>query len=548
MGKRWRMWSSVVLAAVMVLGFAMAASAGVWPAEGIQDKPRNGSAEARFVQFGFTPDDPYYSPGPAGSGYEKGQWHLNNSFGYPSINVQGAWNAGYTGSGIVLGIVDDSFETAHADLAPNYLPAYSYNFGSYTTGQPPNDPNPVHNSDIHGISVAGVAGARGGNSQGVTGVAPYVGLAGLRVDFRNQSWQMFADATTHRTDVIKVKNHSYGMSVGYVSTPLLVSANRQAAADGVVNVRAAGNSSTNANSLAAQADRTALTVAALSADGKASWYTNFGANVFVTAPSSDGSDNPGIVTTDRTGLLGYGGITSDDAYTNAFGGTSSSSAAVAGAVALILQANPSLDIRGVKHVLAETSVKVDAANPNWHTNAAGYEFNPYYGFGLIDVTAAVQYAATFGGLLAETLFGTGQVVVNEMIPDLGSPVSRMFTIIDNKLLESVEVDIALSGNIYWADFDIILTSPLGTSSQLGYVYEGGQGAVDRWEFSSAEFWGENSSGLWTLTMQDRWEGDVATWDSFEFTGYAAIPEPATLILLGVGLLSLVGYAKKKVTT
>ena len=484
----------------------------------------------RRERFSFTPDDPLYAGGQPGNTY--GQWHLSGNNGYSNINVAGAWNANYTGSGVVIGIVDDAFETAHPDLAPNYIAGYSYNFGSYI-GQDPNDPNPVHTDDRHGISVAGVAGARGGNTTGVTGVAPYAGLAGLRIDFPGQTEAMFLNATTWRTDVIKVKNHSYGIEESYVYNPNMVTANRTAAADGVVNVRAAGNDSANANAKSAQNDRTALAVAALGANGIASSYSNFGACVFVTAPSNGGG--PGITTTDRTGALGYGGITGYDDYTNSFGGTSSSAPTVAGVVALILEANASLDVRGVKHVLAETSQKVDASDAGWQTNGAGYDFNPKYGFGLVDASAAVQYAATHSAPGPETSFGSGQVAVGEVVPDVGAAVIRTFTVADTNPLESVELDISLGSSPYWGDYNILLTSPSGTTSQLGYRGgESGTSGMTDWEFSSAEFWGEDPSGLWTLSVQDDWAKDESTWNSFEFTGYAQTPEPATLALLFLG--------------
>jgi len=86
---------------------------------------------------------------------------------------------------------------------------------------------------------------------------------------------------------------------------------------------------------------------------------------------------------------------------------------------------------------------------------------------------------------------------------------------------------------------------------LGYAYtRDAYGNVDYWEFSSAEFWGETPEGLWTLTMQDLWAQDQATWNSFEFTGYAEaegtmIPEPASFLLLGIGVFGGFGLFTRK---
>jgi subtilisin-like proprotein convertase family protein len=314
----------------------------------------------------------------------------------------------------------------------------------------------------------------------------------------------------------------------------MVVANRNSAAAGCVNVRAAGNGHVNANAKHAQADRTAIVVAALGSDGQATDYSNFGANVFVTAPSSDTLYNLNqITTTDRSGADGFNGISGYDSYTNAFGGTSASTPAVAGVAALILQANPDLDVRGVKYALAETSRMVDADHSGWQTNGAGYSFNPLYGFGLVDATAAVEYAAAHTGPGAEISFGSGPVVVGQAIADIGPVVTRTFTITDTNPLESVELDITLADEPHWGNYDIYLTSPLGTTSQLAYneVHAPGSFELTSWEFSSAQFWGENPSGQWTISIQDLVAENSGTWQGYEFTGYAALTMPE-LITMG----------------
>ena len=89
-------------------------------------------------------------------------------------------------------------------------------------------------------------------------------------------------------------------------------------------------------------------------------------------------------------------------YTSTMQGTSSAAPNVSGAIALMLEANPQLTMRDVKHILAKTSRQVDAAIApvvgdgityhDWVTNAAGYTYHNYYGFGGIDVAAAVDAA------------------------------------------------------------------------------------------------------------------------------------------------------------
>ena len=108
-------------------------------------------------------------------------------------------------------------------------------------------------------------------------------------------------------------------------------------------------------------------------------------------------------------------------------GTSSAAPTITGVVALMLSANPNLTWRDVRHILATTSKQMDPdygsrdgrnkqinlvgytftdststaltdgasatrIDYGWQTNAAGYKYSNWYGFGLADATAAVAKA------------------------------------------------------------------------------------------------------------------------------------------------------------
>jgi subtilisin family serine protease len=88
-------------------------------------------------------------------------------------------------------------------------------------------------------------------------------------------------------------------------------------------------------------------------------------------------------------------------YATSFGGTSHSSPTIAGTAALILAANPLLTWEEVIEILHRTAVRIDAGN----TNAIGQyvdndgdgiaEFSQWYGYGRVDVEAAVREALLY---------------------------------------------------------------------------------------------------------------------------------------------------------
>jgi subtilisin family serine protease len=434
------------------------------------------------VRMSFVPNDPYFPKDGGGAG-QPGQWHLQNQHvAGRDARVVGAWNDNYTGQGVTIGIIDDGLETAHPDLAPNYMAADSFNFGSYVGAGAANDPNPFRNTsasnhDRHGTSVAGVAAARGGNGIGGTGAAPMAGLSGLRVDFPEQTTAMFVDATLFHSSGtntnIAIKNHSYGISAPFIPNSAQRTALGTSAAAGTIHLVAAGNdrgtTGEDANKKELQNSPDAITVAAFGSDGKFASYSNFGANIFVTAPSSS-STGFGITTTDRTGVdpvlaynYGYNDFPGDLDHTDIFGGTSSATPLVAGVMALVKQAQPALDTRFAKHLLVMTSDVVDlgdaSATGGWITNGAGNEFNPNYGFGLIDAAELTTLATQFSGVTALQTASSGSQDVSLVIPDANvTGVTDTIAIDATGQLEEVMVTLDIT-HTWRGDVEAFLTSP-----------------------------------------------------------------------------------------
>jgi subtilisin-like proprotein convertase family protein len=521
------------------------------------------------VRYGepFTPDDPYF-PRDTPSAPWPGQWYLVNSqTPGRDARVQEAWSAGWTGAGVTIGIVDDGLENTHPDLAPNYSAAASWDFGANSA-----DPSGTA-SDWHGTSVAGVAAARGGNGIGVTGAAPLASLAGLRIDFANQTDAMFVAATLFKSSgadrSIAIKNHSYGIALPYMPNQAQAAALTTSAAVGTIHVFAAGNErvrTTNdqfdirfyyngdANKKQTQSSPDVITVAAFGSDGTWSNDSNYGANVFVTAPSSSTKGIGGaigVTTTDRVGADGYN--TSFDSfpdsdYTSVFRGTSAAAPLVAGVLALAKEAQPALDGRFAKHLLARTSDVVDpndatifgggdGATPGsaWKTNAAGHSFNMNYGFGLIDASELVTEAQAYSGVTPLETLATGSLNVAQTINDLAGVTRTAEIAAATRPLEEVLVTLDIS-HAYPHDLEAYLTSPSNTVSRL-MLSSLIDTAYDNlaWTFTTNAFWGESATGTWSLQVIDTYpELDDGTWNSWSMTlrigELVAVPEPASLIL------------------
>lgn len=493
------------------------------------------------------------------------QWHLENTgqnggTADADVNITPWWdfaNDRRLGNGVNIAIVDDGLEIAHPDLAGNYKADLSTDING-------GDSNPSPGSgDNHGTAVAGVAAAFGDNTTGVSGAAPRAGLSGIRLIAAPTTDLQEANALTFQNDNQNQKgtNDIYSNSWGPSDNgrtlagpgPLMAAALESTATKGrggrggvIVWAGGNGGSGDNANYDGYANNRHVIAVGATTNQGEQASYSEDGANLFVNAPSSGGT--LAITTTDRSGSAGYNTAGSPGGdYTNTFGGTSSAAPLVSGVVALVLEANPNLTARDVKHILARSSEKNDPTDPGWTINAGGRHHNHKYGFGRVDATAAATMAKDWVNVGAEISTG-GSASPGLAIPDgtgtggigFGAPVASTILITDILNVETVEVTVDVT-HTWRGDLEFILTAPTGTSSVLGTPRSGDSADnYNDWTFTTVRNWDELSDGLWTLSLRDAFSGDTGTFNSWSLDIFGtAVPEPtglAALILPGMALL------------
>jgi subtilisin-like proprotein convertase family protein len=276
----------------------------------------------------------------------------------------------------------------------------------------------------------------------------------------------------------------------------------------------------------------------MGSNGVFSSYSSFGANVFCTAPSDSFFPYTfGILAPDRRGAAGYNtgvfdlqnyDIFPDPDYTSIFGGTSASAPLIAGVMALAKQANPNMNVRFAKHLLAMTSRVIhandttDTSDGGWKTNAAGYRFNQNYGFGLVHADRFAWEAGNWQGVTDLVTHTTGTVTFSPAIniPDAdqnGNPgqVIRTFNVPNTQTtpLEVVKVRLEMT-HTYRGDLEVYLTSPSGTTSRLFSRAAADADAMVTWTFITNAFWGERPAGTWTIRVLDTARLDTGTWRSY----------------------------------
>jgi subtilisin-like proprotein convertase family protein len=462
------------------------------------------------------PNDPMFSQ----------QWHLkNSSVAGADLDVLPAWDLA-TGSGVTVGIVDDGVQYTHPDLAANYDAADSYDFTNHDNNPAPD----ASNGDFHGTEVAGVLAAVANNGIGVAGVAPQVKFAGLRMADEQTTDIEESSALSYHRNAISIYSNSWGPYDDGLTLegpgPQTLAAFGQSVTQGRgglgnVYVWAAGNGLENGDNVNYDGyanSRYVIAATALNNLGKQAYYAEPGAPIFVSAFGGD--TTPGIATTDLVGSQGdnsSSGTAGD--YLNYFGGTSASAPEVSGVVALMLQANPGLTWRDVKHILADTAVKNDPTDAGWVLNGAGHWVNHKYGFGQVDAAAAVRAAIGWTNVSPEQQVTSGTVTVGKNIPNNNASTGVTSSVTINSLLRVETVAVVFDATTAVGDLRVVLTSPDGTQAVLATPHADTTNKFTSWTFSSTHDWDEIAKGTWTIRVTDEKSGNAGMFNSWKLNLY-----------------------------
>jgi subtilisin family serine protease len=174
-------------------GFRTAAAAVPGVASVVPNVPLSVVTEGTSAGNGSAP-----TLSPANDSFYPFQWGLQ------AVRAKGAWDAGFTGAGVRVAILDTNFDITHPDLAPNIDPALPR---SFVPGEPVTPPPATTFS--HGTFVAGIIAATA-NGVGTVGVAPDAEIVPIKVVSDANSIQLpwFLDgiqyAVTVSADVVNM--------------------------------------------------------------------------------------------------------------------------------------------------------------------------------------------------------------------------------------------------------------------------------------------------------------------------------------------------------
>jgi serine protease AprX len=304
--------------------------------------------------------------------------------------VQSDQDLGYTGAGVTVMVNDSGIDATHADLSYGSTVVQNVqaltNLSSLVGLLPPTYLENQLNSDIgsgHGTHCAGSVGGSGAQSdgfhRGVATDADIVGYGSGAVISILDAVGGFDYAIERRNDFaspIRVISNSWGSSGTFDPADPVNVASYAAYKHGIVSVFAAGNDGPDANTHNPYAQAPwVISVGAGNKDGTLADFSSRGnpgeggSFVMPDGESWSWSNQPTLVATGVdvvstraiTGVLPVLGLPQDAAlgaqaifYTH-MSGTSMATPHVAGIVALLLQADPTLTPAEVKEILSTTA-------------------------------------------------------------------------------------------------------------------------------------------------------------------------------------------------
>jgi subtilisin family serine protease len=311
------------------------------------------------------------------------------------INVPAAHAAGYTGDGIVIGVLDTGFKLTHEAFnqpgnVVNVLGQWDFINDDPVTSNEEGDLASQHN---HGTRILGTIAAYMPDS--LVGAAYDAAFYLAKTEDTSQEVPIEEDYYVAALEWIEANGADVATSsLGYIAwyaqtdldgmTAVTTQAVNIATANGLVCVTAAGNRSHDddpaTSSLLAPGDAfDVITCGAVDSNGEIANFSSDG-------PTADGRVKPEVL---ARGVSTATVSPDNDTSTNWVSGTSLSTPLVAAAAALVVQAHPDWTVAQVRAALMRSA-------SDFRQNGT---FDPAFvrGYGIIDVIAAIEdsYDADF---------------------------------------------------------------------------------------------------------------------------------------------------------
>ena len=382
------------------------------------------------------------------------QWHLHNtgqSGGTAGADIRApeAWEITTGDPNIVVAVIDTGVDSTHPDLVNNLVQGYDFYDNDDLA-----DPALYHPNNTHGTACAGLISAQGNNAIGVSGVAWNCKVMPIRWESfaadGKESWVTDADvaeavrwAANNGADIL---SNSWGLVASLPAThSAILDVTRRGGigrdGKGCLVFSCAMN---NSKSISHHPQKypEVIVVGATDHNDARCYYSNYGPELDIVAPSAPGYTMSDWLTTKRVGwpwttdISGAGGWNMEPFDPNvvdytALGGTSGACPVAAGVAALILSVEPNLTNAEVRHFL-ERSAK-DLGDPGR---------DDYYGWGRVDARAALDMVLTARADLhrdgkvdfRDLLVLNAAIDTNDLSADI-APAAKRDGIVDEKDLE-----------------------------------------------------------------------------------------------------------------
>ncbi|MGW5426313.1 S8 family serine peptidase [Streptomyces sp. NPDC004059] len=265
------------------------------------------------------------------------------------IGTQAAWDAGLTGKGVTVAVLDTGVDLTHPDLKDRVSATKSFIDGQE-----------VADRNGHGTHVTSTVGGSGAASDGAEkGVAPDATLAVGKVlsdQGSGSESQIIAGMEWAARDVhARIVSMSLGSTEASDGTdPMAQAVNTLSEETGALFVVAAGNTGAPSSIGSPGAADAALTVGAVDSADQAAYFTSAGPRYGDNALKPDISA-PGVDI-----LAARSQLTDGSGYYTSLSGTSMATPHVAGVAALLAQEHPDWTGTQLKDALMSSSKRLDA--------------------------------------------------------------------------------------------------------------------------------------------------------------------------------------------